>query len=207
MEKGRNNLPTDTTTKDADIIAEVQNAIRREDANVKAGDVIHRGDGEVPAPMFHVRKQGPGYTDIYDTLTGEKSVTDINMLPTQLRKRRPDGSKVFTTHDPGIKVIRGTIKCLLHKDGPNRKVYNEMGLPECNAANIPSPHQLSLHMQHKHKTAWQTIEAERLAVEKAEDREMQRALLAAAQRGVTQTQVVVKQQRQRRKGVKLDVVS
>lgn len=151
-----------------------------ESGSMKAGDVISRGDEKAPAPMVVSQVSSAGYYWIYDTRTGERSKANKNMIPQLLRAKRPDGSLIFTITKPPFEPKRGTIKCMLHKDDPNRKHYDEMGLPTCIAGSIPSKHQLVVHMQKKHKTAWEAIEYERKERERQEDRELQKSLLSRA---------------------------
>lgn len=143
-------------------------------------DVIHRPDGELPAPMVTAVMRSAGHVYIYDTETRERSITNRNMLQAQLEKKRPDGSSAFTTVAPLQPPARGTFKCLLHKDQPERAHYDTLGLPTCPKANIPSLYMVGQHMAHRHSTANATIESEREAREKAEDREFQRSLVRIA---------------------------
>lgn len=148
-------------------------------------DVIHRGDDEVPAPIVASALQSAGYTYLYDTKTGERSLTNNNMLHAQLSKKREDGSRVFSTVPPTangriVKPKRGTLKCLLHADDSQREHYDELGLPTCPKANLTSKHQVMLHMRHRHKMEWETIEQERQEAEKAADRAFQRSIVTMA---------------------------
>lgn len=138
--------------------------------------VIYQGDEETP-PMVATKVQSAGWVRIYDTKTGESSLTNRNMLVMQLKKSREDGSPVFTTVKPNIVPFRGAHKCMLHPDDPNRSHYDEFGLPKCPKDNIPSPHEVILHMKKKHKMEWQIIEAEKIAAEKLEERKFRRDLL------------------------------
>ena len=122
--------------------------------------VVHRGDEEQPAPMTFSQLKSAGYTIIYDIETGEQSITNNNMLAAQLKKMR-NGKRVFTTTKPSSEPKRGTIKCLLHPDDPNREHYNEMGLPQCRKSNLINEFQRTRHMQRKHRDEWAAIEAEK----------------------------------------------
>lgn len=121
-----------------------------------------------------------GYSYIYDTITGDRSKTNNNMLPAQLRKKRPDGSLRFTTVKPNFIPSGGTLKCNLHKDNPNREIYNDMGLPVCKKHNLTSPFQVKRHMQKRHPMEWAAIEDMRISREKQEDREFQRSIIGMA---------------------------
>src|SRR5574343_1938786 len=132
------------------------------------------------APMVVRSVDSAGYVTLWDTRTGEHSLTNANMLPTQLKKKRPDGSRVFTTDNPGITHPRGTIKGLLHPEGENRAHYDSLGFGECRKSNLVSLFQLEQHMKHKHKQEDPTIENERANQQRAEDREFQRSIMQAA---------------------------
>lgn len=148
------------------------------DSDLKRNPVIHSGDEELPAPMTVKEMTNAGYVWMYDTRTGEQIPCLYYMLPSKLRTRRPDGSFVFTTNDPGFRPKSGTIKCMLHPDNPDRDHYNELGFRTCPKANITNPYQLTQHMKHRHPQEWEAIEEERKAKEKEEDRAFQRLLLA-----------------------------
>lgn len=121
-----------------------------------------------------------GRITIYDTITGEASEILVTMLQMNLRKRRPDGSRVFTTEKPDFEPNRGTLKCLLHPEGPDREYYDSLGLPTCQKSNLTSPFQVRRHMEKRHRVEWGTIEEDRKAKEKQEERDFQRSLMGRA---------------------------
>jgi hypothetical protein len=128
-----------------------------------------------------------GYVKMYDTRTGELSLCNRNVLRHHLEKKRPDGSLVFTTVKPKFAPKRGTLKCMLHPDSPDREIYDRMGLPVCMKSNLTSPYQVIRHMQKRHKVEYATIkeeeariERERVRAERKQDREIQEAILKAA---------------------------
>ena len=150
----------------------------------RAGKADHPSDkprvvdeADASTPMVAHKESSAGYAYIYDTRTGERSVTNRNMLSTQLKKKRRDGSLVFTTKKPSQSPVRGTFKCMLHIDDPNREHYDSLGLTTCRKSNLTSPFQVRRHMQKRHPVEWETIEEERKAAEKAEDRQFQRGLM------------------------------
>jgi len=140
--------------------------------------VVDEADSSTPTVAYKV--SSAGYVFIYDTRTGDRSRTNRNMLPTQLKKRRADGSPVFTTKKPSFSPARGTFKCMLHIDDPNREHYNALGLATCRKSNLTNAYQVRRHMQKRHPVEWEVIEEERKAKEKAEDREFQRELMGRA---------------------------
>ncbi len=123
--------------------------------------LIHSGDEELPAPMVATALKSAGYTYIYNRKTGERSITNNNMLPTQLKKKNEDGSYVFTLSKPEFKPKRGTLKCMLHAEDPNRAHYDELGFPTCKKSNLVSPFQVSMHMQKRHKAEWAALQQEK----------------------------------------------
>lgn len=121
-----------------------------------------------------------GYVYVWDNRTGERSTINQNMLSTQLKKKRPDGSRIFTTIDPHIPVKAGTLKCMLHTDDPNRAHYDELGFVTCRKANLTSPYQVKRHMMRRHPQEWATIQDEIASREKAEERELRKAILTSS---------------------------
>jgi len=141
-----------------------------------------------------------GRVPVYHTKTGDRSVIPQSMLRAQLQKRLPKdegGGYAFSINPPKdamgniIKPVQGTIKCMLHKDDPNRKLYDQMGFAVCPKDNITSQHSLVQHMKHRHHVEYETIEKIRTDAEKLEERTFQKALYTR----MTEAQpVVVKQE-------------
>lgn len=174
---------TQTTTQDNEaLIAEMMRdaQLTKTPSELRDSPVVHKGDAEMPAPMTVKEISSAGYVYVWDSRTFEKYAVLYYMLPQKLRQRREDGSFRFTTTDPGKKPKRGTIKCMLHKNGENRKHYDELGFRVCNKQNITNPYQLRQHMVKKHPQEWATIEQERQEREKQEDRMFQQNLLKSA---------------------------
>jgi hypothetical protein len=128
-----------------------------------------------------------GQVYIYDTKTGDQSICNRNNLPHNLKKKRPDGSLVFTTVKPNFEPAKGTHLCMLHRDYPERKFYDTLGFAVCPKSNLTSAYQVRRHMEKRHKSEWGTIKEELANKERAEaraekekDRELQRAILKQA---------------------------
>lgn len=121
-----------------------------------------------------------GYVYVWDNRTGERSTINRNMLPTQLKKRRPDSSRIFTTIDPKIPVQRGNLKCMLHSDNPERKKYEHIVFTTCRKENLTNPYQVRRHMQKRHPQEWAAIQEEIERKEKEEEKELRRAVLQSA---------------------------
>lgn len=163
-------------TDNADIIEELLRTGR--DAPEPGGfmqeRVIHKGDEEVPTPILASSLASAGYVEVYDTHTGEASIVNRNLLEFQLRKLHPDGSRAFTRRKPAHPPTRGTLKCLLHSDGPNRQEYDSIGFRTCPKANLMTPFDVDSHMKARHKREWAVIEANRIRREREDDRAFQR---------------------------------
>lgn len=164
---------------------EVEEQMR--DAEVAPESTVKLDEVEPLTDMSPVKMQSAGHVYIYDTVTSERSICNRNMLAAHLKKKRPNGSLVFTTRKPLTPPKRGMLKCMLHPDSPNRQHYDEMGLATCRKANITSPYQVQRHMQKRHKMEYETIKEEIARKEKAEekadkakDRKLQEALLKKA---------------------------
>ncbi len=151
-----------------------------EPGSFSVGQQLAEGTKELPLGVFHLKSAG--YVFIYDTLTGEASKINKNMLASKLQQKRPDGSYIFSLKQ-SVKPTRGTMKCLLHPDSPDRTHYNLLGLAVCKKANLTSPFQVERHMTKRHKQEWATIEKERTDKERQEDRQLQRAILSNMPKG------------------------
>jgi len=183
---------TQQTEHDATLEQMLQDAEQKTaSGEVVSGTVVHKGGDESPAPMIISSITHGDKVKVYDTITGEDSWVLYNpetggLLRQVLRRKRPDGSRMFDLKPPLdkmgniIRPVRGIHKCLLHKDGPNREHYNQMGLPVCNKDNITAPYMVEKHMKNRHPTAWGIIERERQDAEKKEDRDFQRGIIEMA---------------------------
>ena len=139
--------------------------------------VIHRGDADQPAPMTLAQLSSAGWVYIYENTDGQRSTANRNMLSQLLKVKNRDGTPRFTTRKPDYEPKRGTLKCLLHREDPNREHYAEIGFVTCPKSNITSPYQVTQHMRKRHPVEWATIEKERTDRERKEDREFQRNLM------------------------------
>ena len=150
--------------------------------------VLHSSSDAFPMEVQVASLESAGYVYVYDTENGDKSVINRNMLETQLSKLRPDGTRFFTTVKPAFEPVKGKLKCLLHKDDPDRGQYDSWGFATCNKSNLISEFQVNRHVQIRHRMEWQTIYEERERQEKEEERNFQRQLLGLATQGRQQTQ-------------------
>lgn len=174
----------DTKTKD-----EIEQTLRTggkqaDEPGEDLGKIIQRGDEDKDVPEVGPMKvTSAGYTNVYDTLTGIDSRVNNNHLRKVLNKKRPDGSYAFSLTQR-VKPIVGTFKCFLHKDTPNREIYDTMGLAVCSKDNLASEYQRRRHMEKRHKAEWAAIEQMRVEVEKKEDRDFQKLIISKAVGGI-----------------------
>ena len=121
-----------------------------------------------------------GQVYIYDTRTGDRSICNRNNLAHNLRKKRPDGSVVFTTVKPKFEPKRGTHKCLLHKEAPGRHNLDDLGFPYCPKDNLMSPYQVRRHMEKRHNSEWAAIKEEEQREERERRRKLDEAMIKSA---------------------------
>jgi len=121
--------------------------------------LLQKGDFETEASVKISSIRSAGYVKVYNTETGDESLCNRNMLDSQLRKRLPSGKLAFSIYPiEGLKPNVGTLKCMLHSEGPNRDAYDEMGLPVCPKSNIRNKHEVTRHMQKRHPVEWAAIQ-------------------------------------------------
>ena len=120
--------------------------------------------GQLSVPMVAAHVESAGYTLLYDQANGETSVVNNNMLQQALKKLHPETGKVmFGLRPPrdkkGAVVIpfKGTQKCRLHPDDPDRALWNEMGFKTCGTDNLRTPFVVTRHMETRHKQEWKAI--------------------------------------------------
>lgn len=131
-----------------------------------------------------------GYVVVYHRATREPSVIMYDALAKQLKKIDPDTKELaFQLDRPSKPPYRGTLKCFLHADDPDRAKHDQFGFATCRKSNIPSDYQRELHMQRKHKAEWAAIQREKVDRERAERREFERLLLAQMRSGTVDPMV------------------
>ncbi len=110
-----------------------------------------------------------GHSWVYDVRNYQRSKINNNMLRSQLQKTDTDvtsahyGRRVFTTENleaKGLRPVKGTFKCFLHKDSPDREKWNQMGYAVCPAGSLASPSNQESHAKRTHKAEWAAIQAE-----------------------------------------------
>ena len=144
---------------------------------------INSPDEGMPLSVEPSSLESAGYVYVYDVRTGSQSRVNRNMLPSQLEKRDENNARIFTTIKPDIEPPKGTYRCLLHGDDPNRAHYDQMGLARCSKSNLVSEYQMNRHMAVRHRTEWETIQQEYMRAAKDEERAFPRTLMAAIAHG------------------------
>ena len=166
-----------------DMTRQMQDAEKAPEPGARAGEVLDPGSSDKPSVTMG-SVESAGYVYIYNTETYERSKCNQNMLRRKLLETRPDGSYIWATRLlPGQEPTRGQLKCLLHADSEQRAYYDTLGLPTCGKSNLTSPFQQQMHMQRKHKTEWATIEQQRIATERQEDRDLYRGVIKLSRKG------------------------
>lgn len=154
----------------------------------KVGEQLNdgaKGDDAWPLRVDLDTLEHNGYIVVYHRKTREPSVIMVDALAKQLKKEDPPGSGqlAFQLERPSIPPYRGTIKCFLHADDPDRDKYDQFGFVTCNKHNLPSEYQRVMHMTRKHKEEWKAIQNEKSERERAERREFESLLLAQIKAG------------------------
>mgnify|MGYP003651278548 CR=1 FL=1 len=164
-----------TDSQDIDIQEMMRDAEEAEEpGNIKAGEALS-GTSE-GMTMTTAELRSAGYVYVYDSRTGDRSVVNRNMLPGTLLKKRADGSYVFSTKIPNIKIHVGEIKCPLHPDDENREKYDAYGFITCPKSDFRTLLDRDRHMQSRHKRAFATLQNE-LARESKESELLERRAL------------------------------
>ena len=153
------------------------------------GDLVHSPDisypaGAVVSQVVHDRR-----VPLYNTRTHEEvwvNSWQADDSPGSLLKRvhtdidHPEwlGKLLFSRTPTGV-FRRGTFKCWLHPDQPERASYTQRGMAVCRSAHLASEYQVEVHMSHKHKQEYAAINSMKEGEEKEEDRRLQREMIHA----------------------------
>jgi hypothetical protein len=144
----------------------------------KEGDVINRPNEGAPSAMRISDLKFKGYKEVWDTRTGVKSLQPWWLMWQTMRKRRPDGSMVFTEIDPKIPQDNGEdLFCPLNPNAPVDVRFAEakgMGFKECIKKHIPNMAALMAHLNSSHKRAAAAINQAREEQDRQETMDLQR---------------------------------
>jgi len=177
----------EVSAEDAAIIEAVMNAGGSvgEPGTLGRGSVVNSSsNADMPFPVVATEVTSAGYMYVYDRVTGDPSLVNKNNLAAILSKSREDGTRFFTTIDPGFRPTKGAVKCKLHKADPERERWDGMGLAICPKENLKTFFDLTRHMTRRHSQEWAIMNeekdrkiTERLEAERLEDRTFQKQLL------------------------------
>jgi len=158
-----------------DDMAQVMEEMQEAKAEASATEVTVDEDEEgITEQLTPAQLQEAGWSIIWHIKTGVSSRVNNNWLLHKLAQTK-DGERVWTAdRTKAAKPVRGTYKCLLHPDDPNRAEYDMLGFPTCPKHTLTNRYQQTRHMQKRHKSEWAAImEMRQEAKEKAkEDREV-----------------------------------
>uniref|UniRef100_A0A6M3J8Q8 Uncharacterized protein n=1 Tax=viral metagenome TaxID=1070528 RepID=A0A6M3J8Q8_9ZZZZ len=172
-------------TRDAEIL-EVLRENKQVMEGTKAESITPLKDGDLPLgtddSMGLKTVSSAGIIYVWDTKTFEKIPILYYMANQKMKEKRADGSYRFTARQPEGKPWKGTVKCRLHKEDPDRTYYDTLGLRYCTKSNLSNVYERDRHMKMKHPKEWESIEQARIARERQEDRDLQRLVLASAAR-------------------------
>lgn len=142
-----------------------------------------------------------GYVWLYDTITRQGSKCNRNMVPAQLKQKREDGSLVYTLTAPSQPPFLGSYKCFLHAEHPKREeVVAALGVVKhCRKGTMGNKLAADSHSRRVHRDEWAAYQnyieetrREREDRDRAEDRELNRQLLATMRAGnVVPTEVTI----------------
>ena len=152
--------------------------------------VAYPGDGQ-GTPPISLRSTQDEYYTIYDTETGEPSRPLRYMVPKALTWMNTETGKRRFNIKQLVPWRQGTFLCPLHKDDPDRALYDRIGLAStvCRKHNLVSDATRWAHLRFKHASAYKIIQEHRqreredriIALQQAQTD----ALQALAQRGLS----------------------
>ena len=189
------------------LLEEVISQVKAEEpGTTKVGDIVETSQdvADEGIPIVVQSIESAGYAYLWNTRTGDRSRFNKNMLAgpqSVLVRKWPDdplkGRAIWSNapvKNPPLPIKAGTLKCMLHKDSPERDTYNDMGFAICPKDNLASPYQVRRHMMKKHKDEWAAVEQIKADVEKEEDRMLRRAQTEALTgKPLAQTRVVAEE--------------
>lgn len=147
---------------------------------MKEGDMLGPVNETNPAPMRINSLRFKGYVEVWDTVTGVKSLQPWWLLWQTMKKKRADGSLVFTRTDPKIPPNYGAdLVCYMNPASKEHARVKGMGFKDCTKQHIPHEDALMRHVKKSHSRAWEALERERTERIRQEDRKLQQDMLSA----------------------------
>lgn len=170
----------------------------RSELGSTAGGLLNRGLKE----MMKDASDPTVLVPLYHTATGEMRMVPMWTLDGKnslLLRRNPDGKPTFSTRQPEVVYRPGEVPCMLNPAHADYNKYrNEVGIirgEPCPAGNLASLYDMRMHMQHRHRQEWATIQDYENEERDAEDRMNQRLMARAAAAALGESPA-----RRRRKG-------
>ena len=137
-------------------------------------------------------------TTVWHVPTGEERLIPIDLVTDALAEVGESGQPVFSM-TPVVLANVGNVKCRLHRDDPNRELWDSMGLRSCSKEDLDNVFQRRNHLRRVHKLENEAIEAyeqetneQKWRAEQLETRNFNKELLSsmrdiAASRPIAQT--------------------
>ena len=97
-------------------------------------------------------------TTIWHVPTGEERLIPIDLVADALAEMDEHGQPVFSM-TPVSLVNIGKVKCRLHRDDPDRELWDSMGLRSCSKEDLDNTFQRRNHLRRVHKLESEAIEA------------------------------------------------
>jgi hypothetical protein len=94
---------------------------------------------------------------LYATLDGEPIIVTKKRARILFQRRLPDGRPMFTSKIENAPAYqKGAVKCFLHKDSPDRKLMDGLGLAGkfCPAGQLANAYAKYIHETVKHVKTW-----------------------------------------------------
>jgi hypothetical protein len=115
---------------------------------------------------------------LYSTVNGERIEVPRFILNQALKRLIPGTDRhAFTAHKENApEPRRGTVKCFLHEDSPDREALHSIGIyTTCPAGNLGSQQSKRIHAQHRHQQEWAAYQEhlEDIKKQQAEARQQQ----------------------------------
>ena len=149
-------------------------------SNLQVGDQLVRPSSSDPSRVEVTDMRFKGYVQVWDTRTGVMSLQPWWLLWQTMRKRRSDGSLVFTQEDPKIPQNHGAdLYCYLNPLSDSHERLQGFGFATCIKQHIPHQDGLMRHIRHSHNRLWDFLQSEKeddRDRKEQEEREKDRAL-------------------------------
>lgn len=168
-------------------------ARRMEKVRDMRDQIAEIGQGTSRDLQFSVYAPARNPQTIWRMSDGEPVPLPEYMVPGALAKRDENGYMFTAQEELAPTYVRGTVKCFLHADSPERAagVLEAVGLSGkvCPAGNLGSLSSKEVHGEHRHSQEWRTVEKHKDA--QKEDAKVERevrqldATLALAERATS----------------------